>query len=921
MAQNELSMEDMMKKLGNEVDIKDADVMDDIAALEKEVAMEMGVDEIKYEDDIMDLGPPPELVRLPSYEEACAMESSDNVENIKVTEEDMQNSEIYLMELQNDNEDTTQKIEDLEGQIKKYKKLAIQFRSTDQAKALDYLRKMKDAKKGLEKLKASIEDSSASDSIHTSKNFKVKSQSDQNYTQKSNALKETKNTIMNHDDRLHEIYNKSPKGLAAEDFKSIMQRCFDLRKAGKDEEALVLYRKLKRMKNDKKQSQQAMQINETTTEDETIRDMSIDDVTEEDMNNPEYNDMLASIEQDIDVQNSNGRKDIDDDSNKGVFDAENKKDDHNSNSTDVEVSASMDAEENINVFKRKIKLENLRREIEELTAKCVKLKNAGRTDDALVFFRALKARQKELENLENHVEAVQYSEDDSSDQSLKPVTLKKTLSMTDRFNMIKKRFNEYKEAALRYQAVGNEKIYKILCQDMVVLRSSADLIQKGLGLSVGKIPVSLHEREAQIMEEMNNSHSVSSEREVKAKEIKEKAEKEKRRVRIFHVLNKQLLKEISETDNPTVKKKLSKDLKQLREKLKIPGQPAPVFHMEDYIKEVSQKNKDVTPNVIEFTIVGGKSPSQKKMNAFVKFDMGFPTPQMNVGTTVESKIKKAGGEWVWNHTQNFPVIRKRAKRLERKKISLEIWENPGLFRSARVIGYATVPLAGVLSKCTQVIRCNIRRDIKRKAQEIGGSIVVRLRVHEPFINKEVVTVPCKRLVIDKYPSLELFEKSPESKSDTQFSASMVHKKEQTIKKIIITENSQISMPKNDTKSTSLDDIDPFDLSIIKSYAVLEYELEYAEQAQKSCKSTDVRDALHMRIAIIKTNIQVIESQYENGTMDPQEYVSKVGESIKSDTKLAIRLRDTGRKNEAIRVLKRVKIMKQELIDLKEKGMI
>lgn len=115
--------------------------------------------------------------------------------------------------------------------------------------------------------------------------------------------------------------------------------------------------------------------------------------------------------------------------------------------------------------------------------------------------------------------------------------------------------------------------------------------------------------------------------------------------------------------------------------------------------------------------------------------------------------------------------------------------------------------------------------------------------------------------------------------------------------------------------------DPHDVVKMRSNDVLEAEVaalqtQLAHLAAHPDRAEEA-DALRDRLTAAQVQLQVLVTQVQHGKLSLEEYLAGLRSSIASESALAIALGRAARKEDAIRVLQRVKIMKAELQNAEE----
>lgn len=104
--------------------------------------------------------------------------------------------------------------------------------------------------------------------------------------------------------------------------------------------------------------------------------------------------------------------------------------------------------------------------------------------------------------------------------------------------------------------------------------------------------------------------------------------------------------------------------------------------------------------------------------------------------------------------------------------------------------------------------------------------------------------------------------------------------------------------------------DPYDIMSIVSNDVYEYEIEQMKQQINSTKQHDDELTSRLQTAEVQLQLLVIAVQKEQLTLDM--YINRLNAAIKRDTLIAIQLNKLGKKQDALQLMKHIKIMKQEI---------
>ncbi|KAL4236983.1 Coiled-coil and C2 domain-containing protein 1A [Mactra antiquata] len=196
---------------------------------------------------------------------------------------------------------------------------------------------------------------------------------------------------------------------------------------------------------------------------------------------------------------------------------------------------------------------------------------------------------------------------------------------------------------------------------------------------------------------------------------------------------------------------LQKDLEALKNALRHKD-PVPKFHYENRTFSMVQCNTDLGDNDLEMTVVRGvqynppSGYSEKDLDTYVKYEFPFPTDDTQVGQTehVKSSLNPEYQEPVkFNMNRKSRAL---VRVIERKTIKLEIFYRRGFLKSDKLLGTVNVKLLPLETQCTY----HNSHDLTDGRKSVGGKLEVKLRIRDPFKNKQVEEVKEKWLVIDQF---------------------------------------------------------------------------------------------------------------------------------------------------------------------------
>ena len=256
----------------------------------------------------------------------------------------------------------------------------------------------------------------------------------------------------------------------------------------------------------------------------------------------------------------------------------------------------------------------------------------------------------------------------------------------------------------------------------------------------------------------------------------------------------------------------------------------------------------------------------------------------------------------------------------------------------------------------------IAKDQHKKGTVLGGYIEAYLIIRSPLLGPEVVVTEERSLVLEAWPEIlssssssSISSSPPIVTSSAASSSSISSSPIVAAAAASITTATAIGLKSSSSSSSSSiqltkeEMLDPHSVNHIESNEVLEHEISQAEDFIRSCSLTissvsnnddddDDKEgeliAMRIRLQLLQSKLQVLVYKVQNDVLTMEQYLNLLRERIKRDQVLAIYLKqsssttttssstkvgDSGSSNvqDALRVLKRVKIMQKEVSDAEE----
>ncbi|RLO08733.1 hypothetical protein DYB28_009974 [Aphanomyces astaci] len=319
-------------------------------------------------------------------------------------------------------------------------------------------------------------------------------------------------------------------------------------------------------------------------------------------------------------------------------------------------------------------------------------------------------------------------------------------------------------------------------------------------------------------------------------------------------------------------------LETLRAARADPRQPPPSTHVDERVDMEEHVNVDVPVDRVQLSVLQMRStsPATTAKDLFVKLLLNVPSQNPHELTTATAR-RSAAGLYTYNAVSAFPIQRNRGlqKLVELRKAQVEVFTAAGFFTPAQSVGKVTLPLSPLLTAAE--IHCWLPVMVNRRP--CGLDVQIRIKLNVPLRDKEFRPVKTRVFVVDSYPP-------PVGPTTQQTPATTPPAIPVDVRAIAAaapppsTAAKQKASVVSDRTTDDDDDDDPHAVDKIVSYDVICQEL--------------------------------LEIDIQTGKLTEAMYVDLLNAAIITDTALARSLHHQGRKLDGARVLHRVKVMQQEV---------
>lgn len=394
--------------------------------------------------------------------------------------------------------------------------------------------------------------------------------------------------------------------------------------------------------------------------------------------------------------------------------------------------------------------------------------------------------------------------------------------------------------------------------------------------------------------------------------------------------HKLLLKELMYVDkNQAVQVK--RTIKTFEEDLRIvklahstPNVPLPLYTIEERNVKFEIANFEISEHELQIEI-------EKMIDVKPAMSSKDPYPGYYITCSFQhpeatQKFKTVTtNTYLFNHTHNFIIDRQ--KKLDKKKIVIEVYKPGQWFSESVLFGRCEFPLTDLFNSCTHHGILNIIKEKKKVA-----SLFVTLRVKYPLKERKYETKNIRQVIIKKhFGSYEEYENYNKEKNIKQSNKDSEEERNQSKEESIhisevpdtkvtneMTTSKQKkiadSSPRNDDKNQTKSSYYLVPLDHLFSIGVLEYEKSRTTQLLQDAKKNKNDDSifeLEQRLSEINSKIMILNYQAQSGQLTQEDYVEIVKKRIEEELLIARKLKSTN-KEAALEAMRRKKIMEKEL---------
>jgi hypothetical protein len=376
-------------------------------------------------------------------------------------------------------------------------------------------------------------------------------------------------------------------------------------------------------------------------------------------------------------------------------------------------------------------------------------------------------------------------------------------------------------------------------------------------------------------------------------------------------------------------KSLKEELNVIESRRNVVGVHPPLFSWKTTSREIHVEDTTLADDQIRVVVERANDlesvlESHRSRSISVTYSAGI-VKDPNSTETSTVNYSDSDRTATFNCSSVFTFRRRGAEsQIARKKATFDVVLHRGFFKSDVTIASAKIPLEGLLSKGTIGGDISLTESGGRKC--VGGTLRVSISLRKPIAGNEVRVETTRELVIAEWPSIEQSTSStashipPESTPHTSHHTHTLGSVESDSTTATATDRIQQSSDVSSSSDISpdfptlsqLEKDDPHNVHLMVSNDVLEAELELAHAEKAKATSDEDKSDLDLRIILLNGALTVLVSKVQGGDISLTQYIDSVKARIVQDRFIAVYCSRIGLKKDAVRVMKRIRIMEAEV---------
>ncbi|KAJ2549283.1 hypothetical protein EV175_004506 [Coemansia sp. RSA 1933] len=372
--------------------------------------------------------------------------------------------------------------------------------------------------------------------------------------------------------------------------------------------------------------------------------------------------------------------------------------------------------------------------------------------------------------------------------------------------------------------------------------------------------------------------------------------------------------------------------------------PPSFLHREVQWTVAAEQRRDISVSELQVTVKRVFSDGDLastlggKCDFYVQWESGWPRDKNTKGytrTVKYNEFESSGGDVDVGYTHNVEFVDRHLVRplqrwIERGKLTVELHKYMGILWGSQLVGRASVPLLDLRTKSevSRLVEIKAVSDGTGRVGKplLGGPVFVDVaaRLRLPLTNKpELVTRSEQWIYLDSQDDRDREQprvaaaaaaaalpqrQTTDPAVDEVASAGKDNSKPSANNTVKDDEAGQSQIPSADEIAEQMDSMET-----VFSNAVLEMELQLIPaRVRDAAGDKEHAGALQDLETAIKLRMSVVAAQVGAGTLTVKDYVDNVAKEQKQATQWGLTAKRLGRKDLALRALRRVKVMRSEL---------
>lgn len=383
----------------------------------------------------------------------------------------------------------------------------------------------------------------------------------------------------------------------------------------------------------------------------------------------------------------------------------------------------------------------------------------------------------------------------------------------------------------------------------------------------------------------------------------------------------------SATEQMKLYKMYTQELAVLQSRRSTPGLSPPLFRWETTQISTPVENTYLGEDQIELVVNGARDmevllSGHGHRSISISYNMGIPRDDPATGHIPAKRyVDEIGCVWDFKVVLPFKRGRSLNKLLERKKIIFEIILHRGMFSGGDVtLGMVSLPLVELLTKTTTGGDA-LPLTKEGRGRGIGGVLSAYAKVRVPIDGPEVRITEERQLVVLPWP--DVVTSLPAEGSGIKPADDARTPDEGTVASPIeapaaaaLTATASVG-PGNShehvAKQLSEKEIqDPFSVDFLISNDVMDTELESLRAELTQCADPDEKFNIKFRYDMVERNLNILVMHVQNESLSLEDYLNTLRDRLKRDQFMALYFKNSGETNTALKIMKRIKIMSEEL---------